>query len=157
MLPTTLSARNLDWTNHRQWLIRDMGVRPMKKQSAAGEMKKMSMARAMKQAGHEGDEGWTVHSKEAHAVGRRTLWHPGSTRMNLSPLVAQVWVSWYVCGELSHFASWGWDSPIYKPKCQMHFNPRVNLFMRNEDESVIGVGASACLLNVRVDLSHIWV
>jgi len=34
-----------------------MGVRPMKKQSAAGEMKKISMARAMKQAGHEGDEG----------------------------------------------------------------------------------------------------
>jgi len=26
------------------------------------------------------------------------MWHPGPTRMNLSPLVAQVWVTWHVWG-----------------------------------------------------------
>jgi len=63
--------------------------------------------------------------------------------MNLSPLVAQVWVAWHVYGELSHLASWGWVSPTYKPKCQVHFNPRVNPFTWSENKSVSGVGASA--------------
>ena len=53
----------------------------------------------------------------------KALWHTGPTRMNLSPLVV---------------------SPIYKSKCQVHFNLRVNSFTRSEDKRVSGVGVGAC-------------